>query len=114
MADPRPWKKDNYVPLANEEPVSGKVFLEQVLDRFHIDLSDPVNQLMAQWPNVVGKEIAEHVRFNGLRNGVLYVVCDHPSRATYVRLNSKEMIKTILGVFPEIDLKKIVTRVKSS
>ena len=47
------------------------------------------------------------------KDGVLYLICDHPSRASYIRMNSSEIIKKITGVFPELDLKKIVTRVKT-
>ena len=106
-------KKDNYKALASEDPVSGEVFLDQVLDRFHIDLKDPVNQIMVRWKDFAGTAIAEHAVCEKYKDGVLYLVCDHPSRASYIRMNSSEIIKKITGVFPEIDLKKIVTRVKT-
>lgn len=113
MADSKFRKKDNYEPLANEDPVSGKVFFDQVLDRFHIDLSDPCNQVLIQWRNIVGDAIADHVKCDSIKDGIIYVSCDHPSRAAYIRLNSKEIIKKITGIFPELDLKKIITRVRS-
>ena len=107
-------KKDNYKALASEDPVSGEVFLDQVLDRFHIDLKDPVNQIMVRWKDFAGSAISEHAVCEKYKDGVLYLVCDHPSRASYIRMNSSELIKRIKGVFPEVDLKKIVTRVKPS
>ena len=106
-------KTDNYQALANEDPVSGTVFLDQVLDRFNIDLKDPVNQIMVKWKDIVGDAIAQHSRCERFSDGVLYLICDHPSRASYIRMNSSELIKRIRGVFPEVDLKKIVTRVKT-
>ena len=105
-------KRDNYNALANEDPVSGEVFLNQVLDRFNIDLKDPVTQLIVRWKDIVGTQMAEHTSCERYCDGVLHLICDHPSRATQVRMNSSEIIKIIRGVFPEIDLKKIVTRVK--
>ena len=105
-------KKDNYETLANEDPVGGDVFLDQVLDRFNINLKDPVNQIILRWKDIVGESIAEHTRCERYSDGVLYLVCDHPSRASYIRMNSSEIIKIVRGVFPEVDLKKIVTRVK--
>ena len=106
-------KTDNYQALANEDPVSGAVFLDQVLGRFNIDLKDPVNQIMVKWKDIVGDAIAQHSRCERFSDGVLYLICDHPSRASYIRMNSSELIKRIRGVFPEVDLKKIVTRVKT-
>ncbi len=105
-------KTDNYQALANEDPVSGSVFLDQVMDRFNIDLKDPVNQMMLRWKDIVGEQIAQHTRCERFSDGVLYLICDHPSRASYIRMNRSELIKRVTGVFPEVDLKKIVTRVK--
>ena len=104
-------KKDLYPRLAPEDPVSGELFFDRVLERHNIDLNDPVNQLVMHFTSVVDPSLEGHVRCTGFKDGILYVVCDHPSRATYIRLNSSEMKKKIRGVFPEIDLKKIVTRV---
>ena len=106
-------KKDNYRALAAEDPVSGEVFLDQVLDRFNIDLKDPINQIVIRWNDFAGSAIAEHAVCERYKDGVLYLRCDHPSRASYIRMNSSEIIKKITGVFPELDLKKIVTRVKT-
>ena len=105
-------KADNYQALANEDPVSGAVFLDQVLDRFNIDLKDPVNQIMVKWKDIAGDSIAQHSRCEKYCDGVLYLICDHPSWASNIRMNSSELVKRITGVFPEVDLKKIVTRVK--
>lgn len=104
-------KKDMYKRLAPEDPVSGEVFFDQVLERHNIDLKDPENQLVIHFTSMVDPSLEGHVRCTGFKDGILYLVCDHPSRATYIRLNGSEMKKKIRGVFPEIDLKKIVTRV---
>ena len=108
------YKKDNYKPLANEDPTSSKVFFDQVLDRFNIDLDDVSSQVILNWKTLVEPAVAEHSKCEKIKDGTMYVICDHPSRASYIRLNSKEIIKSIKGVFPEIELKKIVTRVKAS
>ena len=107
MAERR--KKDGYKPLASEDPVEGNVFMDQVLDRFNIDLDKPENQIIIHWSSLVGKETAAHARCEKIEKGVLYVSCDHPSRAAGIRLESKEILKNIKGVFPEINLSKIVT-----
>ena len=108
------YKQDNYKPLAKEDPSSSKVFFDQVLDRFHIDLDDVLSQVFLNWKNLVDPVVAEHSKCEKIKDGTLYVICDHPTHASYIRLNAKELIKKICGVFPEIELKKIVTRVKAS
>ena len=107
MADRR--KKDNYKPMAPEDPVSGKLFMDQVLDRFGIDLDKPENQVVINWKALVGEETASHCRCEKIEKGVVYVCCDHPSRAARMRLEAREIIKNIRGVYPEINLSKIVT-----
>ena len=104
-------RKDMYRRLAPEDPVSGVVFFDQVLERHNIDLRNPENQLVMHFTSIVDPSLEGHVRCTGFKDGILYLVFDHPSRATYIRLNGSEMKKKIRGVFPEIDLKKIVTRV---
>ena len=108
------YKKDNYKPLANEEPTKSEVFFDQVLDRFHIDLDDVSSQIVLQWKNLVEPAVAEHSRCEKIKDGILYLTCDHSSRASYIRLNAREIMKSIRSVFPEIELKKIITRVKDA
>ena len=84
-----PRKKDNYQRLAPEDPVSGKIFFDQVLERHNIDLTDPSNQLTMHFNELLEPSLRDHVRCTGFRDGVLYLECDHPSRASYIRLNSR-------------------------
>ena len=113
MADKNFRKKDNYTALAAEDPVSGEVFLNQVLERFDIDLRDPVTQIIVRWKEFAGSAVAGHSVCEKYSDGVLYVICDHPSRTSYIRMNGPEIIKRIRGVYPEVDLKKIVTRTRT-
>ena len=108
------YKQDNYKPLANEDPVPGKVFFDQVMERFNIDLDDVHSQVILNWKNIVEPVVSEHSRCEKIKDGVLYVTCDHASHASYIRLNAREIIKSVKGVFPELELKKIITRVKAS
>ncbi len=107
-----PRNKDNYNRLEPEDPMSGSVFFDQVLERFDIDLGDPSNQILIHWKDIVDPSISEHSRPQKIKDGVLYLLCDHPSRASYIRLNSREIVKSIQGVYPEVYLKKIVTRIR--
>lgn len=108
------YKQDNYEPLASEDPTSSKVFIDQVLERFHINLDDVANQVILNWKSIVDPVVAEHSKCEKIKDGVMTVICDHPSHASYIRLNAREIMKSIKGIFPEIELKKINTRVKAS
>ena len=107
-------KKDMYPRLSPEDPVSGEVYFDQVLERHNIDLGDPVNQLVMHFTSIVGLPFEGHVRCTGYRNGILYLACDNKSWGQLVHLNSSEIKKKIRGVFPEIELKKIFTRVPTT
>lgn len=113
MQRDRKRQEDIYEILPKEDPVSSQRYLDQILERFDIDLNDPINRIILKWKTIVDPSIAAHSVCQGYKNGTLYIICDHPSRASYIRMNSKELIKTIQSVFPEVELKKIVTRVKS-
>ena len=107
-------KEDMYPRLAPEDPVSGEVFFDQVLERHNIDLGDPVNQITMHFDSIVDLPFEGHVRCTGFRNGILHLACDNKSWEQLVRLNSSEIKKKIRGVFPEIELKKIFTSVPTT
>lgn len=50
-----------------------------------------IAQLMAQWPEIVGPDLAEHVRPTGFRDGVLTLAAESTAWATQVRLLIKEL-----------------------
>lgn len=110
MSDYR--KRDNYKRLESEEPLKGKVYFDQVLERFHIDLKDPVNQIVIHWEALVGPDFASYAKCTGIKDKVIYVSCDHPSKAAFVRMQSREVLKKIKGVYPELGLQKLVVRVR--
>lgn len=50
-----------------------------------------IAQLMAQWTEVVGPDLAEHVRPTGFRDGVLALSAESTAWATQVRLLIKDL-----------------------
>lgn len=98
--------KDYNKPLAPEDPVSSKVFIEKILNRFNKNLDSSENQLSSQWKTVAGP-MAELCSFVSLKDGVLTVSCPHPAKASAVRMNKTEMIKCIKGVFPDLEVKQV-------
>ena len=104
---------DLYEHVSPQEPLSSTVFFDKVLSRLNIDLNDPKRQLCLQWSSIVGENLSSHCFFNGLKDGILYVVCDHPSYVSMFRLNSKEVLKNVKTTFPELQVNKVSVHIKS-
>lgn len=108
-------KDRNHEPLSPEDPVFSTLFFDKVLNRLKIDLNSPESQLSVQWENIVGTQIASICRFVSLKKGVLTLCCDHPAKTSSIRINRNEIIKSIRGVFPELEIIKVnVTTVYKS
>ena len=101
----------DYARLAPEAPVDGAFYIDKILEKFGIDINTPEAQLNFRWVDVVGEELAKVISYEKVKDGVLNIACKNPSVATYVRLNSKDIIKKIDSAFPELEVKKIAVRV---
>jgi len=104
-------QKDKYSPVAPEDPAYGNIFVDQVLKRFGINPNEPANQLAMRWRDIIGKEFSKNALFEKIDGETIYISCDNASLASYVKLNGNEIIKKIIAVFPELDIKKITVRV---
>lgn len=102
--------KDDREPLAPEDPVSSEVFIQKILKRFKKTLDSSENQLSANW-SVVLPSMSQLCSFVSLKDGVLTVSCNHPAKASAVRMNKGEIIKNIKGVFPDLDVKSVIVRI---
>ncbi len=107
------YLQDLYEHERPEDPAESSYYLDRVLKRMDIDLMSADSQIVIQWENIVGAHVAQHCKYSGHKDGILYVVCDHGAHAGIVRLNKREMIKKINAVFPEFDIKNINIRVKT-
>lgn len=103
--------RDNYSPISPEDPLDGSFYVDQVLKRFGIDPSEPSNQLAMRWRDIVGEDVSKHVFFDRIDGDVVHIACDHPSRASYMKINGNDVIKKIKAAFPELDVKRIQVRV---
>lgn len=99
--------KDLYEPISPEDPEKSSVFFDSVLKRLNINLNDPKRQLSLQWDNIVGDNFKGHCKFNGIGDGIVFVVCDHPSYVSMFKMNSKEILKKIQTTFPELNVLKV-------
>ena len=58
-------------------------------------------ELMQQWANIVGADIAAHTIPSGAMDGVLEIQCDSSAWATQLRLMRNQLIETLATKFPE-------------
>lgn len=103
--------KEDYEHLSPEDPVSSTVFFKDILNRLNIDLNAPEHVLSSQWAQIAGENLANISSFCGIENGVLKVKCTNSSTASLFRMNSREIIKKINSIFPELNIIKVNVRV---
>ena len=109
--------KNNFKTEENERispdvPIAGGAYIDKIFEKFGIDISSPEVQLNLRWADIVGKELVKSIGFDKLADGVLSVVCKSASIASYVRLNSNDIIKKVNSAFPELEVKKLSVRVQ--
>lgn len=105
------YKKDNYESLSPEDPEDSGVYIDKIFKRFGINIDSPEVQLNIRWADIVGPELAKEIFYEKISNGILFVICRNSSYASFVRLNSNDIIKKINSAFPELNIKKIILRV---
>lgn len=105
------YKQDNYESLSPEDPVKGGVFLDEIFERFGIDINSPESQLNLRWSDIIGAELSKVIFYEKIVNDILFVVCKSASYASFVRLNSNDILKKVDSAFPELKIKKIMVRV---
>ena len=64
-------------------------------------------ELMADWPEIVGAEIAEHARPAGIEDGILFVQCDSNPWATQLRRMATLMLANIEARYPAADIHSV-------
>lgn len=98
-----------YNRLSPPDAQPSSVFMEGVLKRLHIDMESPMQLVQYNWEKIIGENFSRTVSLKSIENGVMTVKCQNSSVAGLLRLNSREIIKRVTSLFPDIDLKKIKT-----
>lgn len=105
------YKRDNYESLSPEDPVDSGIYISKVFERFGIDINSLEVQLSIRWSDIIGSDLAKVISYEKIVNEVLFVVCKNSSYASFVKLNSKDIIKKVDSAFPELNVKKLVVKV---
>ena len=57
-------------------------------------------ELMEQWPDIVGREVALHATPTGASDGVMEIQCDSSAWATQLRLMRSTLLESLSEKFP--------------
>lgn len=67
-------------------------------------------ELMEQWPDIVGPEVALHAIPTGAADGVMEIQCDSSAWATQLRLMRSTLLESLLARFPEASIVELSIR----
>jgi predicted nucleic acid-binding Zn ribbon protein len=76
-------------------PVSLHDSLIELTTELRVAGPDAMAVVTAAWPELVGRELAPHVRLGTLRDGVLTLTVDDPAWATPLRYLESEIVTTL-------------------
>jgi predicted nucleic acid-binding Zn ribbon protein len=76
-------------------PVSLHDALVELTSELRVAGPDAMSVVAAAWPELVGRELAPHVRLGTLRDGVLTLTVDDPAWATPLRYLESEIVATL-------------------
>ena len=69
--------------------------LDALLDRLGAESSTAITGVFGEWPNIVGEQVAQHVKPIKLERGRLIVEIDDPSWATQMRFLEPQLIEKL-------------------
>lgn len=105
-------RKSTPSPLRRKRPRSEPIALGQSLDGLIADQGwtrdVAVHEVLSRWPEIVGAEVADHVRPLSFADGVLILSARSTAWATQVRLLAPEFIKRLANEVGDA----VVTRIE--
>lgn len=63
--------------------------------------------VIIEWKEIVGPLLFGHVFLEKIDKKRLYIKCEHPSYASVVKMNEKQIMKKCKELFPDIEIKGI-------
>jgi predicted nucleic acid-binding Zn ribbon protein len=67
-------------------------------------------ELMEQWADIVGPEVAMHALPVGAANGVIEILCDSSAWATQLRLMRSTLLESLSARFPDASIVELSIR----
>ena len=71
----------------NDKPL--QELLDLLLSRLHIDNSNSLAQMMREWIEIVGPDIAPHAKLYEITNNILIIETDHPAWSNIILMKKK-------------------------
>ncbi|NCB00869.1 MAG: DUF721 domain-containing protein [Spirochaetia bacterium] len=84
----------------SENPL--KELLDILLARLHLDTENDVAQMVREWIEIVGPDIAPHSKLYEIRNNILVIETDHPAWSSIILMKKKQILARIATQFPEL------------
>jgi predicted nucleic acid-binding Zn ribbon protein len=64
-------------------------------------------ELMEQWVDIVGEDVAHHATPSGASDGVLEILCDSSAWATQLRLMRQQLLDSLVTRFPHANITEL-------
>ena len=87
----------------NENPL--KDLLDILLSRLNVDVENDFAQMMREWVEIVGPDIAPHAKIFEIRNNILVIETDHPAWSNIINMKKKQILARIATQFPDLGVK---------
>jgi len=87
-----------------------KDVLDMLLARLHCDESNPYARLSRNWMEIVGPDLAPHMKIMDVRGHSLVLVADHPAWTNLVLLRKRQIIARVQAQYPQLDITQLQIR----
>lgn len=87
----------------SEKPL--QELLDLLLSRLHIDNTNELAQMMREWIEIVGPDIAPHAKLYEITNNILIIETDHPAWSQIILMKKKQILARIATQFPDLGIK---------
>ncbi len=81
--------------------------LKTLFDRLLPDDAAGYTGFFSGWEKIAGAETAMHVYPKDIVNNILILETDHPGWSQRIRMRQEDLLKTIRGSYPDLNIKRI-------
>lgn len=87
--------------------------LNAFMDQFHVDNAEAHVGFYSSWRDIVGLDLAAHVKPVDIKNGSVILEVDHPGWMQRLQMKKRSIVRDIGRRFPELGVTNLYMRVGS-
>lgn len=87
--------------------ISMKDCVAQFADNSTGSTAIKVSNIHEVWEDIAGKDVSQHVRLKHIKDGVLYVVADHPAWLTQMKYMESHIVFEVNKILGESSIEKV-------